>query len=51
MSESSFNYVVEVMRDARKKIMAKIANDENVERVYEMMFMTFPMSTKISGEK
>lgn len=52
MSEKSFHYVVEVMRDARKKIMAKIANDMDVERVYEMMFMTFPMSEKISkGEK
>jgi len=52
MSEKSFKYVVEVMRDARKKIMAKVANDADVERVYEMMFMTFPMSEKISkGEK
>lgn len=51
MSESSFNYVVEVMREARKKIMAKISNDTDVERVYEMMFMTFPMSTKIPKDK
>lgn len=51
MSESSFNYVVEVMKEARKKIMAKISNDMDVERVYEMMFMTFPMSTKISKDE
>lgn len=51
MSEKSFKYVVQVMRDARKKIMAKIANDMDVERVYEMMFMTFPMSEKISKDE
>lgn len=51
MSESSFNYVVEVMREARRKIMAKISNDADVERVYEMMFMTFPMSTKIPKDE
>lgn len=51
MSESSFNYVVEVMREARKKIIAKVANDIDVERVYEMMFMTFPMSTGIPKDE
>ncbi len=51
MSESSFNYVVEVMREARKKIIAKVANDMDVERVYEMMFMTFPMSTGIPKDE
>lgn len=51
MSEKSFKYVVDVMKDARKKIMAKIANDNDVERVYEMMFMTFPMSEKIKKDE
>lgn len=51
MSEETFKYVVDVMKDARKKIMTKVANDTNVERVYEMMFMTFPMSKKIEKEE
>lgn len=51
MSEETFKYVIDVMKDARKKIMTKVANDTNVERVYEMMFMTFPMSQKISEDE
>ena len=50
MSESSYNYAVEVLEEARKKIIAKVANDPNVERVYEMMLVAFPMSKKIEKE-
>ena len=44
MSESSYNYAVEVLEEARKKIIARASNDTNVERVYEMMLVAFPMS-------
>lgn len=47
MSESSYNYAVEVLEEARKKIIARAANDTNVERVYELMVVAFPMSKKI----
>ena len=50
MSESSYNYAVEVLEDARKKIIARAANDTNVERVYEMMLVAFPMSKKVGKE-
>ena len=50
MSESSYNYAVEVLEEARKKIIAKAANDPNVERAYEMMLVAFPMSKKIEKE-
>lgn len=50
MSEGSYKYAVEVLEDARKKIIAKAANDPNVERVYEMMLVAFPMSKKIEKE-
>ena len=50
MSENSYNYAVEVMEEARKKIIARASNDTNVERVYEMMFVAFPMSKKIGKE-
>ena len=50
MSENSYNYAVEVLEEARKKIIAKAANDPNVERVYEMMLVAFPMSKKIEKE-
>lgn len=47
MSERSYKYAVEVLKEARKKIIAKAANDPDVERVYEMMLVAFPMSKKI----
>jgi uncharacterized protein (TIGR02147 family) len=50
MSENSYNYAVEVLEEARKKIIARAANDLNVERVYEMMLVAFPMSKKIGKE-
>lgn len=50
MSESSYDYAVEVLEEARKKIITRAANDPNVERVYEMMLVAFPMSKKVSKE-
>ena len=50
MSESSYNYAVEVLEEARKKIIARASNDTNVERVYEMMLVAFPMSQKVGKE-
>lgn len=50
MSESSYNYAVEVLEEARKKIIARASNDTNVERVYEMMLVAFPMSKKVGKE-
>ncbi|MBO7384092.1 MAG: TIGR02147 family protein [Fibrobacter sp.] len=50
MSENSYRYAVEVLEEARKKIIARAANDLNVERVYEMMLVAFPMSKKMEKE-
>ena len=50
MSESSYNYAVDVLEEARKKIIARASNDTNVERVYEMMLVAFPMSKKVGTE-
>ncbi|MCQ2053747.1 MAG: TIGR02147 family protein [Fibrobacter sp.] len=50
MSESSYDYAVEVLEEARKKIITRAANDLNVERVYEMMLVAFPMSKKMEKE-
>ena len=50
MSEKSYNYAVEVLEEARKKIIARAANDLDVERVYEMMLVAFPMSKKVGKE-
>jgi len=50
MSEKSYSYAVSVLEEARKKIIARAANDINVERVYEMMLVAFPMSKKIGKE-
>ena len=47
MSEKSYKYAVEVIEEARRKIIARASNDTNVERVYEMMLVAFPMSKKI----
>lgn len=52
MSEKSYEYAVEVIEEARKKIITRAANDSNVERVYEMMLVAFPMSKKMKkGEE
>ena len=48
--EKSYNYAVKVLEDARKKTIARAANDSEVERVYEMMLVAFPMSKKIGKE-
>lgn len=51
MSEKSYNYAVKVLEDARKKIIAKVVNDPEVEKIYELMIVVFPMSKNISEEK
>lgn len=50
MSESSYNYAIDILEEARKKIIVRAANDLDVERVYEMMLVAFPMSKKIEKE-
>lgn len=50
MSESSYKYAVEVLEEARKKIITRAANDLDVERVYEMMLVAFPMSKTMKKE-
>lgn len=51
MSESSYDYAVEVLEEARKKIISRAANDTNVEKVYELMVVAFPMSKKVEKEE
>lgn len=50
MSESSYAYAVDILEEARKKIIARAANDTSVERVYEMMLVAFPMSKSMRKE-
>lgn len=50
MSEDSYRYAVEVLEEARKKIITRAGNDLDVERVYEMMLVAFPMSKKMEKE-
>lgn len=50
MSESSYKYATEVLEEARKKIIARAANDSNVEKIYELMVVAFPMSKKVEKE-
>ncbi|MCQ2055706.1 MAG: TIGR02147 family protein [Fibrobacter sp.] len=50
MSEKSYNYAVEVLEETRQKIIAKVANDSNVEKIYEMMIVAFPMSKNMKKE-
>lgn len=50
MSEKSYEYAVEILEEARKKIIARAANDLTIERVYEMMLVAFPMSKKMEKE-
>lgn len=50
MSENSYNYATEVLEEARRKIIARVASDTNVEKVYELMVVAFPMSKKMEKE-
>ena len=50
MSKNSYDYAVEILEDARKKIIARASNDTNVERIYEMMLVAFPMSKMLTKE-
>jgi uncharacterized protein (TIGR02147 family) len=50
MSKSSYDYAVEILEDARKKIIARASNDTNVERIYEMMLVAFQMSKMLTKE-
>ena len=51
MSEDSYNYAISVLEEARNKIIARAANDLNVEKIYEMMVVAFPISKKIEKEQ
>lgn len=46
MSEDSYRYTIEVLEEARRKIISRVANDNHVERIYELMVVAFPMSKK-----
>ena len=50
MSESSYDYAVKILEEARKKIIAKASDDPIVDKVYEMMIVAFPMSKKFEKE-
>jgi uncharacterized protein (TIGR02147 family) len=51
MSESSYEYALKVLEEARRKIIAKAAGDERVEKVYEMVLQVFPLTKLIAEEK
>ena len=50
MSESSYDYAVKILEEARQKIMAKAADDPEVEKIYEMMIVMYPLSEKLKTE-
>ena len=50
MSESSYDYAVKILEEARQKIMAKAADDPEVEKIYEMMILMYPLSEKLKTE-
>lgn len=47
MTEESYIYAVDVLEEARKKIMKRVAGDKDVDKVYEMMIVLYPMSKSI----
>lgn len=50
MSESSYDYAVRILEEARQKIIARAADDPVVDKVYEMVVVAFPMSCKMKQE-
>lgn len=47
MTEESYAYAISVLEEARKKIMTRAAGDKEIEKVYEMMIVLYPMSQYI----
>lgn len=50
MSEASYDYAVRVLEEARQKIIARASDDAIVDKVYEMMIITYPMSRPMKKE-
>ncbi len=50
MSASSYDYAVRVLEEARQKIIARASDDNVVDKVYEMMILTYPMSRSVKKE-
>ena len=52
VSKSSYEYAVQVLEEARQKIIARAADDSSVEKVYEMILQVFPLTRPIGeGQK
>jgi uncharacterized protein (TIGR02147 family) len=47
MSERSYEEAVRICDEARKRIVDLALNDENVEKVYEIMMQLFPLSRRL----
>ena len=50
MSEESYRYAVQVLEEARQKIISRAASDMSVEKIYELMVVLYPMSKAILKE-
>lgn len=50
MSEKSYRRAVEILEEARKKIISIAVNDPEVEKIYELMVVAFPMSKKMTED-
>ncbi|HOG67825.1 MAG TPA: DUF4423 domain-containing protein, partial [Fibrobacteraceae bacterium] len=48
MTEESYAYAVNVLEEARKKIITRAAGDKEIEKVYELMVVLYPMSVLIN---
>ena len=51
MSENTYDFALKVLEDARRKIIARAADDPKVEKVYEMVLQVFPLTKRISGDE
>jgi len=49
MSEDSYEYALQVIEDARKKILTRASADDNVQKVYELVLQLFPLTRPLPG--
>jgi uncharacterized protein (TIGR02147 family) len=51
VSESAFEKIKEIILKCRNEIIGVITDDQNQDRIYQVNFYLFPLSTKIRDEK
>jgi len=50
MSREAYLYSVQVLEDAKQKIIARVAQDSKVDQIFEMVLTMYPLSRVLSSD-